>query len=64
MEEMKNTCGDCYHFAPCRKMMEAVLDPQWRLEASFMASRPTCEDYIDGQLVTAALEAAARKSIP
>ena len=44
--------------------MEASLDPKWHLEASFLASRRACEDYIDGQLVTAALEATARKSIP
>ena len=64
MEEVKNVCGGCYHFGPCRKMMETVLDPQWHLEAAFMASRPACEDYIDEQLVTAALYAAAHKSIP
>ena len=60
MEEKKNTCGGCFHFDACRKMMESVLDSQWNLSTEFLAKAPSCDEFIEASLEMTAFRAAEK----
>lgn len=64
MSETKHTCGECFHFDACRKMMESVLDSQWNLSSAFLETRPSCQDFIEASLVMSAFRAAERQKGP
>ena len=60
MEEKKNTCGECFHFDACRKMMEAALDPSWDIETIQLEGKRACEDFIESSLVMSAFQSEER----
>lgn len=60
VDREKNTCGECFHFDACRKMMEASLDPSWDIETIPLEGGRACEDFIESSLVMSALQAEER----
>lgn len=60
MSETKHTCGECFHFDACKKMLESVLDPTWNVAIIPAEKSHACQDFIEASLVMSSFRVAER----